>query len=175
MCKSGIQYDSDTDSEEGGIFQSATSRAAGKHKHNCISKNGQSKVALTLTINQGLLVLFTPVRDSMQNVIPGQQGEIILKAEDAMIFSVSNYKGDENLNYICVTVKEVNLYHCGITTIPSQTPILRSFNSIIPKQCHRLIYRSEPGANMSVNMNDKDMLSVAISVQATHETHRIKV
>ncbi|XP_014232573.1 autophagy-related protein 2 homolog A [Trichogramma pretiosum] len=174
MCKSGIQYDSDSDSEEDGIFQSTTSRVTNKHRHNRLMKNGQSKVSITLTINQGLFTMFTPVRDSMQNVIPGQQGELVIRIEDATMFSVSSYKGDENLGYVCILGKEVTLYHCGINTIPSQAPPLRSINSIIPKHCHRTIYRSEPGANIAVNAIEKDMLSVAIKIQSAHETHRVK-
>jgi autophagy-related protein 2 len=128
-----------------------------------------------LTINQGILTLYTPVRDSMRNVIPGQQSEIIMRLEDAILFSVSDYKGDENLGYVCLMVKDVTLYHCGLITISSQDPPLRSINSIIPKHCQRTIYRSEPGANISLNLTEKDMLSVAIRIQAAHETHRIKV
>lgn len=175
MCKSGIQYDSDSDSDEDGVFYSTLDRPAIKQKQMCIFKNGQSKLALTLTINQGLLTMFTPVRDSMRNVIPGQQGEIVLRLEDTIVFSVSRYKGDENLGYVCLMAKEVLLYHCGLITMPSQAPPLRSINSIIPKHCQRSIYRSEPGANITMNSTEKDMLSVAIRVQAAHETHRIKV
>lgn len=175
MCKSGIQYDSDSDSEEDGIFHSTVGRSAIKQKQSRVFKNGQSKLALTLTINQGHLTMYTPVRDSMRNVIPGQQGEIILRLEDAIVFSVSNYKGDENSGYVCLMVKDVSLYHCGLITMPSQAPPLRSINSIIPKHCQRTIYRSESGANVTMNSTEKDMLSVAIRVQAAHETHRIKV
>lgn len=174
MCKSGIQYDSDSDSDQEGIFHSTTDRGAGKPRQTRLFKNGQSKVALTLTINQGLATMYTPVRDSMRNVIPGQQGELILRLEDALVFSVSNYKGDENLGYVCLMVQDIALYHCGLITMSSQTPPLRSINSIIPKHCQRTIYRSEPGANISMNLTEKDMLSVAIRIQAAHETHRIK-
>ncbi|XP_011503827.1 PREDICTED: autophagy-related protein 2 homolog A [Ceratosolen solmsi marchali] len=175
MCKSGIQYDSDSDTEEEeGIFHSTTDRLTNNQRQNHIFKNNQSKVAVTLTISQGILTMYTPVRDSMRNVIPGQQGEIIMRFEDAILFSVSDYKGDENLSYVCLMIKDVKLYHCGLVTIPSQDPPLRSINSIIPKHCQRSIYRSEPGANISLNLIEKDMLSVAIRIQAAHETHRIK-
>lgn len=176
MCKSGIQYESDSDSDEDGIFYSTTEKTNYiKQKQNRFIKNGQSKIALILNINQGLITLHTPVRDSKKNVIPGQQGEIILKAEDATIFSVSRYKGDENLTYVCVMVKDVLLYHCGLITISSQTPPLKSINSVIPKHCYRTIHRTESGANMSTSFIEKDMLRVAIRIQAAHETHRIKV
>ena len=174
MCKSAIQYDSDSDSDDESAFMSATDRKLFK-KPNRTQKNGQSKVALTLTINQGLFTMYTPVRDSTRNVIPGQKGEIILKIEDATLFSVSNFKSDENLGYVCVMVKDITLYHCGLVSMPSQSPPLRSINSILPKHCKRTIYRTEPGANISTNSVEKDMLSVAIKITSNHETHRIKV
>ncbi|XP_015584958.1 autophagy-related protein 2 homolog B [Cephus cinctus] len=173
MCKSGIQYDSDSDSDEEGIFQSVVDRTY-KQRQNKVPKSGQSTVALTLNISQGLLSLYTPVRDSLSNVIPGQQGEIILRLEDATIFSVSAYKGNANLGYVCAMLKNASLNHCGLTTTPSQTPPLRSINSVTPKYCQRTIYRSESGANIVPNSTEKDMLTVAVRIQAAHQTHRIK-
>nr|XP_050867799.1 autophagy-related protein 2 homolog A isoform X1 [Vespula vulgaris] len=173
MCKSGIQYDSDSDSDEEGIFHSTADRSY-KQQPNKTSKNGQSKLALTLNINQGLLTMYTPVRDSMRNVIPGQQGELILRLEDATIFSVTAYKGNINMGYICAMIKNASLNHCGLTTIPSQTPPLRSINSVIPRHCQRAIYRCEPGANITTNSCNKDMVTVAVRIQAAHQTHRIK-
>lgn len=174
MCKSGIQYDSESDSEDEGIFYSTAEKSM-KTKQIRISKNGQSKIALTLNINHGLLSMYTPVRDSLRNVIPGQQGELILRVEDATLFSVTAYKGDINLGYICAMSKNISLNHCGLTTTPSQTPPLRSINSIIPKHCLQTIYRSESGTNVTLKSTDKDMLAVAIRIQAAHQTHKIKV
>lgn len=173
MCKSGIQYDSESDSEDEGIFYSTAEKSM-KTKQIRISKNGQSKIALTLNINHGLLSMYTPVRDSLRNVIPGQQGELILRVEDATLFSVTAYKGDINLGYICAMSKNISLNHCGLTTTPSQTPPLRSINSIIPKHCLQTIYRSESGTNVTLKSTDKDMLAVAIRIQAAHQTHKIK-
>ena len=174
MCKSGIQYDSDSESEDEGIFYSTAERTS-KAKSTKIPKSGQSKLALTLNINHGLLSMYTPVRDSLKNVIPGQQGELILRLEEGTLFFVTAYKGDINLGYICAMVKDVSLDHCALTTTPSQTPPLRSINSIIPRHCQRTIYRSEPGANVTLKSTEKDMLAVAIRNQAAHQTHRIKV
>ncbi|KAK2581702.1 hypothetical protein KPH14_002189 [Odynerus spinipes] len=172
MCKSGIQYDSDSDSDEEGIFHSTADKSY-RQQQNKMSKNGQSKLALTLNINQGLLTMYTPVRDSMRNVIPGQQGELIIRVEDATIFSVTSYKGNVNMGYICAMIKNASLNHCGLTTTPSQTPPLRSINSVIPRHCQRAIYRCEPGENVTSSC-DKDMIMVAVRIQAAHQTHRIK-
>ncbi|XP_070517195.1 autophagy-related protein 2 homolog B isoform X2 [Cardiocondyla obscurior] len=173
MCKSGIQYNSDSDSDEEGIFRSTTNDKT--HKESRISsKKAQSKLAMTLSINQGLLSMYTPVRDSLRNVIPGQQGELIIRLEDATIFSVTAYKGNVNLSYACAMMRNVSLDHCGLTTSPSQTPPLRSINSVRPRHCKKTIYRSESGSNVTANSSDKDMVTVAVRIQAAHQTHRIK-
>lgn len=45
--------------------------------------------------------------------MPGQQAELLLNVEDANIFMVSGYQGDDNLSYVCVQVQSANLSHCG--------------------------------------------------------------
>ncbi|KAL0116393.1 hypothetical protein PUN28_009781 [Cardiocondyla obscurior] len=75
MCKSGIQYNSDSDEE--GIFRFTTNDKTYKES-GMSSKKAQSKWAMTWSINQGLLSMYTPVRNSLRNVIPGQQGELII-------------------------------------------------------------------------------------------------
>lgn len=173
MCKSGIQYNSDSDSDEDGISSSTLNEKNHVHQHVQKSK-AQSKLAVILSINQGLLSMYTPVRDSMRNVIPGQQGELIIRLEDVTIFSVMAYKGNANLSYACAMMKTASLDHCGLTTSPSQTPPLRCINSIKPQHCKRTIYRNEPDSNIAANPSDKDMIMIAVRIQAAHQTHRIK-
>ena len=167
MCKSGIQYDSDSNSNDDEIYESTQERLPRP-------KTGQSKMALTLTIGQGLLSMYTPVRDVSSNVIPGQQGELILRVEDATIFIVNVYKGDPNLGYVCAMVRTVSLNHCGLTTTPSHPPPLRPINSVIPRHTQAAIYRTDP-TNIMGNPTEKDMLAVAVRIQSAHQTHRIKV
>lgn len=117
--------------------------------------------------------MYTPARDSVKNVIPGQQGELIIRLDDATIFSVTAYKGNSNLSYVCAMIKEMSLDHCGLMTTPSQSPSLRPINSDIPKHCQHSIYKSDLNV-MGANNND-DMVLLAIRIQAAHQTHRIKV
>ncbi|XP_053986087.1 autophagy-related protein 2 homolog B isoform X1 [Hylaeus volcanicus] len=173
-CKSGIQYDSDSDSNEEGVFRSAADKSYRQHQ-NRVSRNGQSNLALILNIDQGLLCMYAPVRDSMSNVIPGQQGELIIRVEDTTIFSVTSYKGNSNLSYVCAMIKETSLDHCGLMTTPSQPPTMIRINSVTPRHCQKAIYKSELDANvMGTNNSDKDMVMLAIRIQAAHQTHRIK-
>lgn len=174
MCKSGIQYNSDSDTDEDGTFHSIGEKNYKERQNKNTSKNGQSKLSLTLSINQGLLSIYTPVRDSMRNVIPGQQGELIIRLEDATLFSVTSYKGDANLSYLCAMIKNATLNHCGLMTSPSNIPLLRSVNNIIPRHCKKTIYRTESDSSITMNSVEKDMISLAVKIQAAHQTHRIK-
>lgn len=173
MCKSGIQF-SDSDSDED-VFHTAEDYYKDRISKNLI--NAQSKVAITLNINQGLLVMRTPVRDSMRNVIPMQHGELVIRLEDATVFSVTAFRGDDDLGYVCGMARNAWLNHCGLATSPSQTPPLRSVNSVMP-HCHDTIYRSEPGCNIGVcttsNTVETDMITLAVRIQAAHQTHRVK-
>lgn len=119
--------------------------------------------------------MYTPVRDSMRNVIPGQQGELIIRVDDATIFSVTAYKGNTNLGYVCAMINEISLDHCGLMTTPSQPPTLRPINSDIPRHCQNAIYKSDLNSNVMGTYNNDDMVMLAIRIQAAHQTHRIKV
>ncbi|KAF7991887.1 hypothetical protein HCN44_010688 [Aphidius gifuensis] len=202
MCKSGIHCgDSDIDSDDNdddddnatsgignsGIYHStgdksfhyqmssSTNKKKLYNNTNNINKNGQSKMSLTINIGQGILSLYTPVRDCMSNVIPGQQGELIFKIDDGTIFIINSYKGDTNLGYICTMIKTLSLNHCGLTTIPSQIPPLRSINSVTPRYCKKLIYQCDNNVLDAIGGNpDNDMLSIAIKIQSSHQTHNIK-
>ncbi|XP_043255081.1 autophagy-related protein 2 homolog A [Colletes gigas] len=173
-CKSGLQYDSDSDSDKEGIFHSAADKSYRQHQ-NRVPRNGQSKLAILLSIDRGILCMYTPVRDSMRNVIPGQQGEIIIHTEDTTIFSVISHKGNSNLSYVCAMINNISLDHCGLMTTPAQTPPLRWFHNAVPRHCKNSICRTSASANvMGTNNGNKDMVMLAIRIQASHQTHRIK-
>lgn len=170
MCKSGIQC-SDSDSDDEDVFHSTEDYYKDRMSRNLI--DAQSRIAVTVSINQGLLVMRTPVRDSTRNVIPMQHGEVVIRLEDATIFSVTAFRGDDDLGYMCGMARNAWLNHCGLASSSSQTPPLRSVNSVIP-HCHDTIYRSEAGCNMSGNVTETDMMTLAVRIQAAHQTHRVK-
>ncbi|EFN86545.1 Autophagy-related protein 2-like protein A [Harpegnathos saltator] len=175
MCKSGIQC-SDSESDDEDVFHSTEDYYKNRMSRNLV--DAQSKVAVTVNISQGLLVIRTPVRDSTRNVIPMQHGEVVIRLEDATIFSVTAFRGDDDLGYMCGMARNMWLNHCGLATSSSQTPPLRSAsaNSVIP-HCHGTIYRSESGCNTGgglANATETDMVTLAVRIQAAHQTHRVK-
>ncbi|XP_014472680.1 PREDICTED: autophagy-related protein 2 homolog A isoform X2 [Dinoponera quadriceps] len=168
MCKSGVQC-SDSDSDDEDAFHSTEDYYKERTSRNPME--AQSRVAVTVNINQGLLAMRTPVRDSTRNVIPMQHGEVVVRLEDATIFSVTGFRGDDDLGYMCGMARKVRLNHCGLASSSSQTAALRSVNSATP-HCHDTIYRSETGC--SAGGNDADMVTLAVRIQAAHQTHRVK-
>ncbi|XP_032665002.1 autophagy-related protein 2 homolog A isoform X2 [Odontomachus brunneus] len=173
MCKSGIQC-SDSESDDEDVFHSTEDYYKDRMSRNLI--DAQSKVAVTVNISQGLLVMRTPVRDSTRNVIPMQHGEVVIRLEDATIFSVTAFRGDDDLGYMCGMARNMWLNHFGLATSSSQTPPLRFVNSVIP-HCYDTIYRSESGCNNPGgcnNVTETDIVTLAVKIQAAHQTHRVK-
>lgn len=60
---------------------------------------------------------------------------------------------------------------------PSQSPPLKEFGTAIARHLHPTIYKSEQGVlvNSRDRTGSREMLSVAVRIQANHETHHVKV
>ncbi|KAJ8924233.1 hypothetical protein NQ315_007024 [Exocentrus adspersus] len=189
LCKSGIQYESESESDEdseeigGNIFYSTCdSRMKFSAKNQQLSDTEskgkqQSNFVLNIQIGQGLANLNPPFRDvTMNNVIPGQQGEFLLSLEDANIFIVSGYRGDSDLGYVCAQVHNFQLHHCDMTSIPNVRGPLKEVGSAPSRHLHPTIQKSESGmlATAKNRGGSREMLTVAIKIQANHETHNVK-
>ena len=73
----------------------------------------QSDFAMNLHVRRGILSLNTKFRNSSLEVVPNHQGEFLFSVDDAKVFTVSGYCGDEALNYVCLQVQNVDVHHCG--------------------------------------------------------------
>ncbi|CAG9863843.1 unnamed protein product [Phyllotreta striolata] len=186
MCKSGIQYASDSDSDESEASTSNVFFSTYDHKTKLNQKSQakvqetvkleQSEFVLSIQISRGVLCMNPPVRDSGNNVIPGQQGEFALNLNDANVFIVSGYKGDTNLGFVCVQLHNAQLYHCDMMSIPTQDAPLRQIGRHMPPHLSPTIYKSEPGMLVTSKNRggNREMLTVAVRIQASHETHHVK-
>ncbi|KAH1007770.1 hypothetical protein HUJ04_004965 [Dendroctonus ponderosae] len=185
VANSGLQSDSDSDSGEyeevvTNIFYSAY---GGKSKVSPVDdvrspiRNSQSNFILSLNIQEGMLNVNPPCRDGTNNVIPGQQGELLLNLDNAKVFIVSGYKGEEDLAYVCVQMKSVELYHCDNKPAQRIRLPLREPGAILGKELFPTIYQSDK-KSMSLSKHrgkDREMFTVAVKVEANHETHHVKV
>lgn len=137
-----------------------------------------STASLKLSIGQGMLTMYSPVRDSANHVIPGQSGEFVIKLIDAYVFSVSSFRGNENLNYMCVQASIVEIFHCGLIPVPASNPPLRFVGCVLPSHVQSTIYSSPKGLKIHESARNestnREMLSVAVQIKSQPD-QRIKV
>lgn len=184
MCKSGIQYESESDTDESiegeseGVFYSICESKLKSKQIELSQIFGQSFLSFNIHISQGILCMNPPARDTALNVIPEQQGELLLIVEDANIFTVSQYMGDTDLSYVCVQSASASLHHSDLNPTPSQIAPLKEIGWTLPRHLYSTIYKSEPGVAVQAigidRCGQRDMLSVAVRIQASHETHHMK-
>lgn len=187
MAKSGVQIDSDSESSDevsencaSNIFYS-TYDSKTKHSPKNIQatgrRNSQSEFVLSLNIGEGLVCVNPPVRDAASNVIPGQQGELFLKIKKASVYVVSGYKGDNDLGYVCVQLSDAHLFHSDMQPAPNTSPPLREADSMAGKYLLSTIYQSDGKVLAGSNSHgaEREMFTVAVKIQANHETHHVKV
>lgn len=170
---------SDSDSDSENIFYSTyheAKRAQQKPAQSTVTQS--STCSFRLSINQGLLSAYSPVRDSANRVIPGQQGEFVIKLQSGSLFSVSSFRGDENLNYMCVQAAAVEMYHIGLVPVPSSNPPLRLHGCVLPNHVQSTIYATPP--DLTVNQavgkksTNREMISIAVQVKSVPE-RKVKV
>jgi autophagy-related protein 2 len=180
LCQSGIQHSSgsETDEESTNMFFSTVgSKMKVSQKPTLSEKNSESYLVFDIKINRGLLTMFPYVKDSTgKNNIPNQEGEFLFNVEDATIFIVNGHLGDPDLGYVCMEFRNAQLYHCDVKSTPSHTPPLKDIGATPGKHLHPTIYRSEKGmATAHKNRGGtREMVTVCIKIQASHETHHVK-
>lgn len=97
MCRSGIDFESSsaTNSESEVDSDSVIYHSVYENKRlkrsvsKTITADQTNAVSFQLSINQGIVTMYSPVRDSQGHVIPGQLGEFVIKCNSAVVFSVS--------------------------------------------------------------------------------------
>lgn len=182
LCKGGLEYETESESEESEdniFFSTYDNKLRQSMKQLQIQEpiiKTQSDFVLSIQIGQGILEMHPPVRDSGNNVIPGQQGEFLLNLEDANVFVVSGYKGDDTLGFVCVQLQNAKLYHCDMMSIPSQTQPLKEYGAPVGKHLCPTIHKSERGMLVTAKNRggQREMFTVSVRIQADHETHHVK-
>lgn len=211
MCKSGIDFESSspTNSDSDGDSDSVVYHSVYENKRlkrsvsRTIAADQTNAVSFQLSINQGIVTMYSPVRDSQSHVIPGQLGEFVIKCNSAVVFSVSGifcrfgccfhfkftslslylvhnqtngYHGNENLGYVCLQVKSAELYHFGLIPVPSTNPPLRSINCVLPSHLNGTLYPTPKGISMCTakGATNREMIGLALQLKSFPD-QRIKV
>ncbi|XP_037027616.1 autophagy-related protein 2 homolog B [Bradysia coprophila] len=183
MCKSGIDFESSsaTNSESEVDSDSLIYHSVYENKRlkRSVSKpvtaDQTNAVSFQLSINQGIVTMYSPVRDSQSHVIPGQLGEFVIKCNSAVVFSTNGYHGNENLGYVCLQVKSAEIYHFGLIPVPSSNPPLRSINCVLPSHLYGTLYPSPKGISncTSKGATNREMIGLALQLKSIPD-QRIK-
>lgn len=93
-----------------------------------------------------------------------------------VIFSVNGYKGEEDLGYLCVQARGVELYHFGLIPFPSQDPPLRLIGCVLPDHMQCTLYPSPKNISMceQKNSTSREMISLAMEIRKLAD-QRVKV
>uniref|UniRef100_A0A8C7E7D3 Autophagy related 2A n=1 Tax=Naja naja TaxID=35670 RepID=A0A8C7E7D3_NAJNA len=100
-------------------------------------------------------------------------GELVLDVENGSLFSVSHYKGREDIGYFCIEAEKVALYHKAVVEDYLTAEHLEIPNFLPPDGLHPTIYASQEGPISWPLGPKKDgpfkMLSVAIQINLDME------
>ena len=115
-------------------------------KSNDDKVKNQSLLSLTLNISQGSLSLCS---DVMINKAP-QTGQVFVELRNASLFTVSQYLGNPNLDYVCIQADSCSIYH-KIGLVP--VPVIENFNSTSDISSHlvSIVYPLQKGIESVFN------------------------
>lgn len=186
MAKSTIHYDSNSESEEAEpadsmFFSMYDNRKTPPKPSAATDLERTCALSFKLNIGNGTMTMYSPVRDSLNHVIPGQLGEFIFKLGSTELFSVNGYNGNADLGYVCLQAGSLEIYHCGLIPVPSPNPPLRLIGSVLPAHILSTLYATPKNITLldqlDKSVRKREMVSLAIEVQkrTEHQVKRIKM
>ncbi|XP_058423633.1 autophagy-related protein 2 homolog B isoform X2 [Diceros bicornis minor] len=171
--KSTVHYDEESGSEEETLQYFSTVdpnyRSRRKKKLDSQNKNSQSFLSVLLSINHGLMAVFTEVKQDNGDLLENKHGEFWLEFNSGSLFCVTRYEGFDDKHYICLHSSSFSLYHKGIVDgviLPTET---RLPSSTCPHWLEPTIYSSEEdglsrASSDGVGGDTMNMLSVAVKI-----------
>jgi len=166
MCKSGVVYESDSESDEGesGHFSYMRNR---EWKSKAPRKDAPSKVCVSLKIGKGFASLFCLLKDSSGLASESHHGEVQCSIEDGTLFSVTAFQGDPQTGYVCFQAARASLSHNGHVMNCYDDDLLAYPNQKLhqPSRVDQVIY---PSSSDTMFSNDRSetcsMLSLALKI-----------
>ncbi|XP_043931707.1 autophagy-related protein 2 homolog A [Protopterus annectens] len=163
MCKSAFRLDSDSEDEDHQFDIAevvAQKRKAEQRAHSFLSA--------VVNIKKGRLTLIADAKNETGKKLEDSHGELVLDIENGTVFSVSQFKGQVDLSYLCIESDKVALYHKAVLEDYLLPEKLEVPNSTPPENLNPIIYCSEDGVMAKLSAGRKDrspnMLSVTIKI-----------
>lgn len=177
MAKSGIQYDSDSDSDPDAPHYSIHDSRYPRRKRSPVAQ--QSTLCLSLGINKGRLTAYTQCLDSSGVAMQDKHGEILLQVSDLCLFTISKHNGDPNLQFLNILVNKGDVYHQACVDNSEHPPVIdcQELSAPVPPhlQHSKTVYRSEKGVLVTTKddigrgSDSVDMVSVAVRIKLKTE------
>uniref|UniRef100_A0A673ZBP3 Autophagy related 2B n=1 Tax=Salmo trutta TaxID=8032 RepID=A0A673ZBP3_SALTR len=182
FCSTGPEEEDSGLEEETMHYYSPASeqcfRSRRKKKPKAQSKTSQSLFSVILTVNLGLVSLFS-FQQQDGTVFNNQHGEFWLEVKNGVLFSVTQYEGYKDQHYICFHNSNICLYHQGM--VEGDTPVsdIKLPCRTRPHWLEPAIYLSEaapdrPSPSEGIGLDDHGMLSVAVKISSQNMERNVK-
>ncbi|KAG8438091.1 hypothetical protein GDO86_008686 [Hymenochirus boettgeri] len=163
MCKSAFKLDSDSEDEDSHFYSVDDAARSKRGNH-----GGQSYFSASVTILKGRITAWTETKGEGAIKLDDHHGEVVLDVENGCIFSVSKYRGKEDLSYLCIESDTVALYHKAMVEDYSAPERLEIPTFVHPAHLDPTIYLSEEGVSAQLSGTRKErnqkMLSLAVRI-----------
>ncbi|XP_025070707.1 autophagy-related protein 2 homolog A [Alligator sinensis] len=144
MCKSAFKLDSDSEDEDA-PFPGAEEGRAGHRSGEGPGPPPQSHCSIVFNILKGRVTALCDAKGEAGQLVAKSHGELVLDVDDCTIFSVSQYKGQEDLGYLCIEAERVNLYHNAVLDDYPLPERLELPSFMPPARLRPTLYPSEEG------------------------------
>ncbi|KAJ8246974.1 hypothetical protein GJAV_G00257360 [Gymnothorax javanicus] len=162
LCKSAFRLDSDSEEEDAcQTARESTKRRAAETRPGL----AQSLLSLTIHVGRGRLQAMIDSKGETGQKVEHCHGEMMLDVEGGKIFSVAQYQGNPNLNFLTLESKKVDLYHRAVVPDYAIPTRLEVPNFAPPEHLNPTIYPTEVGVSSVGGREDgAQMLSTAIKI-----------
>ncbi|XP_048381059.1 autophagy-related protein 2 homolog A isoform X2 [Stegostoma tigrinum] len=168
LCKSAFRLDSDSEDEDSHFY--SVEENGRRRRAEAKRSRALSFLSAVVNIGKGRVTALTDLKGEGEKPVTGVHGELVLDVESGTIFTVSQYKGQPDLSYLCIESSKVALYQKAEVEdyfLPERLDVL-SFTA--PVGLDPTILCSEEGlaTRLSAAAGRKDrsppMLSAAIKI-----------
>ncbi|XP_029142482.1 autophagy-related protein 2 homolog A, partial [Protobothrops mucrosquamatus] len=166
MCKSAFKLDSDSEDDDS-HFYSADQTGVQQKRGEQRNPFPLSCISVVLRVGQGRITALCNAKGEGGKKLEAAHGELVLDVENGSLFSVSHYKGREDIGYFCIEAEKVALYHKAVVEDYLTAEHLEIPNFLPPDGLHPTIYASQEGSinwPLGAKKDVVKMLSVAIKI-----------
>lgn len=122
----------------------------------------KSQFSINLSIQNGMVELFTSIRDAENQIIPKDLGKIEISVNELNIFSVNGYNDNKHLCYLCIQIGDIKMDHCGLLQRTST-----KLSTETERMMQKTFYKTPTGLLKSnqTSMKEREMLSLVIETK----------